>query len=497
MSETSNDVPRHPRLLDLNHIKSYAIMVVGVGIVVSIYYLFTGFGPISGPPGRDFGGPRPGPGPFLQPGGALFGFNLWPLWGSLVTPSLTQISFGLVLLAGFGTVAYGLRRNNSNLPRLPLLVLLGVVFMIGTNLIQGWNSIVSSIGGSSELLADAVRILNPIQFIASFNSIQGTLSVHAVTQPPGAVLTMYVFYLLFESPGAIAIGLSVICSVASVFFVRGIYRRLLDPEASRYGSFLYLLLPAVQVYYLANIYAVVATLVAGTVYFYLQPGVKARLVGCIVCLFLGTFISFLFAYVVLLLLVFEMLQTGFGLSEGVVAWLRRTLFSLRYLAVVCAVVGLAYVFLLVSLGFNYVQAFLYATASENPGGAMILSNFGQYVVTRAEDILDIVVFLGPVLTVLAYRGAKILRADLSKDPASKKQYSLFLSSLVALLLLFLTGAPKKGETARICMFVLPFVLIPVLVYMDRSGMGRREKITLLVLVFVQVVIMQLFGTYIW
>ncbi len=128
---------------------------------------------------------------------------------------------------------------------------------------------------------------------------------------------------------------------------------------------------------------------------------------------------------------------------------------------------------------------------------MLLSSLGHYVSTRAEDILDIMVFFGPVLTVLAYRGAKILRSDVSKDPTSKKQYNLFLSSLLALLLLFLTGAPKKGETARICMFVLPFALIPVLVYIERSGIDRREKITLLVLVFIQVVIMQLFGTYLW
>jgi hypothetical protein len=76
-------------------------------------------------------------------------------------------------------------------------------------------------------------------------------------------------------------------------------------------------------------------------------------------------------------------------------------------------------------------------------------------------------------------------------------YNLVFSSLIALLLLFLTGAPKKGETARICMFVLPFLLIPVLYYLDESQFSRIEKMKLLLLVFVQAIILQLFGQCIW
>ena len=67
----------------------------------------------------------------------------------------------------------------------------------------------------------------------------------------------------------------------------------------------------------------------------------------------------------------------------------------------------------------------------------------------------------------------------------------------ALMLLFLTGASKKGETARIWTFVLPFALIPVLGYMEKSGMGRAERITLLTVVFIQAVIIHLFETWLW
>ena len=69
--------------------------------------------------------------------------------------------------------------------------------------------------------------------------------------------------------------------------------------------------------------------------------------------------------------------------------------------------------------------------------------------------------------------------------------------LIALGILFLTGAPKKGETARICMFILPFLLIPVIAYIQRANMSNRDKGILLLLVFGQAVLMQLFGIWVW
>ena len=91
----------------------------------------------------------------------------------------------------------------------------------------------------------------------------------------------------------------------------------------------------------------------------------------------------------------------------------------------------------------------------------------------------------------------MLREEATEDADSSKKYNLVLSSLIALGLLFLTGAPKKGETARICMFILPFLLIPVITYIQRTNMSRRNKIILLALVFGQAVLLQLLGIWVW
>ena len=160
-------------------------------------------------------------------------------------------------------------------------------------------------------------------------------------------------------------------------------------------------------------------------------------------------------------------------------------------------VGAVYGLLLVTLGFNYINAFLYASALENPNGFMLFSNPVEYFTTRIQDILDIVIFFGPVLSVLAYRGFVMLHEEVVQDTESSKKYHLVLAALIALGLLFLTGAPKKGETARICMFILPFLLILVITYIQKTNMSRRDKIILLVLVFSQTVILQLFGIWVW
>ena len=91
----------------------------------------------------------------------------------------------------------------------------------------------------------------------------------------------------------------------------------------------------------------------------------------------------------------------------------------------------------------------------------------------------------------------MLQKEVSQNANSLKKYNLILAALIALGLLFLTGAPKKGETARICMFILPFLLIPVIAYIQKTNMSRRDKVVLLVLVFGQALFLQLIGSWLW
>ncbi|MBN2230399.1 MAG: hypothetical protein JW779_12490 [Candidatus Thorarchaeota archaeon] len=489
-----------PRLFDRSHLRDYTLFTIGLGFIISLYYVFSGS--FSNGPGRS---PSP-PGGFSPPADSVvmpnmpgLMYNIWPLWGQLVVPSLEGVAIAVLAITLLGISLLALKKRQYRLPALPILLTLGLVLIVLTNLIHGWTTgIADTIGAASEIYSDISKVVDPISFISNYNSLQEILSLHAQTQPPGAVLAIYLLNLIFQTPAFIAIGLSVISGILSAYFINGLYTRLFEKESARYGVFLYLLLPAVQVYYLANIYAIVATLAAGASYFYFHPNKIVSLIGIIVTVFLGTFISFLFVYIPILFLTYELLNSwstsrNQPLSTRVFHWM----LSLNKIIVAGVCIVLVYAVLYFGLGFSYVQAFLYASSLENPSGFMLLASPLDYVVTRLQDILDIVVFFGPVLSVLAYRGLKSMKLTMPLEENATKTFNLVAASLVALLLLFVTGAPKKGETARICMFVLPLLLIPVLYYLNNTAFSRAEKIKLLLLVFGQAVLLQLFGLYIW
>ena len=305
------------------------------------------------------------------------------------------------------------------------------------------------------------------------------------------MLVIYLFYALTGSAAAVSITLALSSAVISAVALRGIYSEFFEKELSNLGVFIYLFLPAVQVYYLANIYAVVATVAILTVYCYLHDNRLVSIAGTLVFSFIGTFISFIFVVIPLALLIYEILTS---MSEGIqiIDSLRNVLKPVGIIAGVVLLYGVAYL----ALGFNYVQAFSVASASENPGGFMLLANPVEYFTSRIEDVLDITVFFEPVLVVLGFRGLQQLRSNPGR-PSNKKAYLLAIAGMIALGLLFLTGAPKKGETARICMFKLPFLLLPVLSFVESAGYSKRDRFLLLVVVLVQAILIQLVGTYIW
>ena len=503
-TESDNKENKSNQLFSREKIRSYLIVMLGMFVITAIYHILIGNN-VSGiprnqpgnPPGNPLGGPignPPGNG-----GGPIAGFDIWPLWGQFVLPDFLGISMVILIIFMFSGVVLYLRKKNTLDLRISIIILVGIVFTILTSLIQGWETgIINPIGGQSEILVDALQISNPLSFIMNFEELQSTLTIHAQTQPPGAVLVIYLLYVIFQNPGSISIALFIISSVFSVYFMNGIYVRLFDEQLSKYAVFLFVLLPAIQVYYLANIYAIVSTLVLGLLYYYFHPNNAVSIIGSFLCLFLGTFISFLFVYTVLFLFIFELFQFfNRKADEPIQNRVKSFLTHPAKLVGICIGVASVYIGMAIFLDFNYITAFLYATSSENPNGFMLIANPLEYLVTRIQDVLDILIFFGPILTVLCYEGFMWLKKNKEMDEIVSTKYNVVLASLVALLLLFLTGAPKKGETARICMFILPLLLIPVITFLQNKDVTWREKVLLLIVVFAQTVLIQTIGVWLW
>ncbi len=498
---TAEEAPAHRDsqsgvLLSRENIWAYVKVTLGIVLIVAFYHILLGPARAGPPDGRrpPSGSPRPPPA-----GDSSRAFNSWPLWGQLVIPSPPEIVVALVVsaVAVIGLVYLHRRGRISLSPWLAAAV--GMISIIATSLIHGWEiGIVQPIGGPIEIFNDAVRVRSVIDFISNYETLQPTLTVHAQTHPPGAVLVIYVLCLAFGSPGMIALGICVISSAGSAVFLKGLVRQLFDEDIAGYAALLYLFLPAVQAYYLANIYAIVATLVLGLTYFYLHPDRRVAFAGSLVCLFLLTFITFLSAFAVLFLFAFETLKALAGTRDGaIVSRVVEVLRSIRLPLLLSACIAAAYALLSLATGFNYINAFLYASSLENPNGLTLLANPIEYVVTRVEDVMDIMIFFGPILSVLAYRGLLMMRDEAGRDGRGLKRYALVVAALISLAILFLAGTPKKGETARICMFILPFLLIPVLTYITGTGMSTKERAMLLGFVFGQAVLLQLFGLWVW
>lgn len=433
------------------------------------------------------------------------GISLWPFWGTFSLPTISEFLIFTIIILSFIIIInyyYGKKPRKLNIYK---IVLLGTLLIIFTNLISGWNTgVVSAIGDNGEIYADAIQIINPITFISEYEYLQDSLTVHARTHPPGAVLLIYFLYIFFNSPGIIAIVICVISSLLSAYFLNGIFKKFFEGEIPKYMVFLYLLLPAIQVYYLANIYAIVTTLIIGVIYFYLHNIRFISIIGCIICTFLTTFISFMAFFIVGCLCIYEILnlkikgslRTDIFLSRDGIKGILKD--SQRLLAIIVGMIGI-YGVLLFALGFNYINSFITAIAAETSQGWKLISNPFEYFTTRIKNVMDILMFFGPVLIILFYKGFKSLKNDKKTNELSTQLFHLVSASIITLLVIFLLGAYDHGETARAAMFIFPFLLIPVAFYLSKNNNqnSRFEMGLLLFVVFSQAIFMQLIGNYVW
>ncbi|MHA1724209.1 MAG: hypothetical protein ACTSXH_05130 [Promethearchaeota archaeon] len=308
--------------------------------------------------------------------------------------------------------------------------------------------------------------------------------------------------MLLKTPGMAAIGICMTSSLFSAFFLNRILRRYFDIELSNYMTFLYLLLPAVQVYYLANMYSIVATLILGVFYFYFHPKRDIAMLGSTICLFLCFFITFMSIFVLVCLFIFELLDgrnKQLFKKETILSKIgfHDLLIHFRKLILLVVSLIISYGAIYLILGYNYLNSLHIAILSENPEGFIIINKPIRYVFTRIKDIMDILMFFGSVLLVLFVRGLKNLRKNNFSEKNVSLLSSLTISGILALLLLFATGAYDHGETARAAIYIYPFLLIPIAFYLKEMNVSEKEKKKLLFIIFFQAILMQLVGDFIW
>jgi hypothetical protein len=404
----------------------------------------------------------------------------WPLsifW--FRTPRWKQVLFAVALGVALHFIMICLSRVKWVLP---YVVLIGMALLLGTTAIQGWvRGFELPITGvwkpGFEYYHDAIQIKDALSFLRDYEQVQPNLLVHSRTHPPGAVLSIYLLLKVLGKPAFASVAIAVVSVCLSCLLLYRIVAAAFGANGfAGYVTLLFMLMPAVQIYYLASIDALIASLLLGVLYLSLfaKPSVWATL-GSVFFLFLASSLTFGFVFVVLVLVGFELIR-----CQGV----RRS---------GTALLGLVLIYLLVYrfCGFNYLHSFAIASADQNPQGFRLLVEPANYFFTRLEGIAEIALFLGPFLAALMARGLRMTR-----KPRSDLLLLAWLG-ISTLLVMLLAGVFPTGETARACLFVQPFLIFPIAVYLRETGASDKDQAVLLHLVFTQTLLMQTFGTFAW
>lgn len=404
--------------------------------------------------------------------------SYWPM--SIFTPrppSWWSILFAMLVFSAFLVAVRFLSRIRN---RVFLIILSGIVLVLLTNLIQGWQMgfwtpIAGDVQGGIQYYHDAIEIDNPLEFVSGFEKMQPSLLVHSKTHPPGAVLTIYALTEVFRSPSIVSVVIAIVSTSLSGYFLYRILRMEFDSSISSYVTLLFLLIPSIQIYYAASLDALIASFMLGALYFFLNASSVKNIIASLLFLFISSFLTFGFVFLLPVMLGFELLRQ------------RSVKRSFCILIGLWSVYALAYLL----LDFNYLNSFRIASMLENPKGFRLISEPASYFFTRLEGVFEIVLFFGPFLTLMLLRGMRKIKKTASNF------YSLSWLAIATLLAMLAAGTFRTGETARCCSYIYPYLMFPIAGYLEAVRISAREEKVLSFYVFSQTVFMQLFGNYFW
>ena len=358
-----------------------------------------------------------------------------------------------------------------------LAALVGTLSILATTAVQGGErGFVHPIAGREPRAAPAQywhdaanqRLesgTDAVLFVRNYARVQPTLAEHGRTHPPGAVLLFAALRAITGNRSGIAAML--ICAAAVALTAFG----LRFAGASPFAVLFFCTLPAVQVYFCATLDAVIAGLFFVAVASFWQPTRRGAAVGAST-LFAASFLTFGVVWVVPVLLAVEIVRT------------RR--FPVRAALMLVTVAGI-YCLLYAVTGFHYLATFRWASTSENPDGFRLLANPAEYVATRIENIADFLVFAGAFAPWAIFRGLKTARHE------AVPVFIAAVAGVVSLLLLFLAGAYRTGETARACLFLYPLAALIA----DCAPLSEPTRRRVLVASLALSAVFQCLGFYFW
>jgi len=399
----------------------------------------------------------------------------WPISMFDPEPFRPGVTLGAALV--LATACFVLYARRAAPPRGPLVALtFGLPSLVLTNWFQGFQAgFVRPIAGEQSYFAESFAVGGVLSYLSHYNEWQAWLGTHARTHPPGAVLLYYFARRLVPNPGALALLLGAAAFALAVVCFFHLARRFVAPRPAATATLVFALLPAVQIYFITSLEAVAAALMLAAVCCSFQAQRLVRFVGSAGCLLGAALLTFGALFVPLVL-------CGHALLA------RR---SLRAPLGIVASVAAVLVFVRVVTGFDWLASLGTASRLENPEGFWLLVNPGSYLFTRLEGLTEVCLFASPLVLVAA---AWLLG---SRSLGQRELRALVGTAFGAFLAMLLAGAFKTGETARSCLFVAPFLVLPVAAVDEARELLPSQRALLAGAVLTQSVLMQLGGQYYW
>lgn len=363
---------------------------------------------------------------------------------------------------------------------LPAVVLVGFILILGSNLTQGvMYGLRKPIDGlglrTNQYYHDALKILDPVEFFQNYPVHQPTLQTHSRSHPPGAILTMYFLIQLLGAPALIALAICAIATPIAGISLYSLLREEFDSPDAGYLTFLFLLIPAIQIYFLATLDALVVAMMLA-VFALVVPRrspVLAAAGGLVLVLL--SMLTFLFVIAV----------------PPVFYYWWRSSRRTRGIPLALGTFVLAHLLILRVTGFSYVQSFITASRFENPNGYGLLLDPSSFIMIRIEGLAEFMLFAGPFVLVAAYAGWKVRGQD-------RRLLSLTSAGIASLLAIMAAGAYRTGEAARAAMFMYPLLIIPIgALLKNEFSWDSSQARLILTATFFQGILMQLAANYFW
>ena len=363
-----------------------------------------------------------------------------------------------------------------------LLFAVAVVFVILGNLSQG-NFDIAFLQPfylkGRQYYSDAVHITDGAIWLRDFTRNLEHFQLHTRTHPPFVTL-LHHWILSISNIETLAISFFAIGCLSFPLFYQILVYLGFTEERRKWMLLLFAVIPSVNIYLLVSIDALVLT---STLIFLLGFARIFHQNRIDVCSFLLIFSGLLLTNLITFSGLFLFAFCGFFSLYFVM----KGKWNFVWLSIMVTVLFIL-TFLLIksATGYSHLDTFLQASHSENPDGFRLLHQPFVYFMTRLEDIGEIFLFLS--FGFLAVFFSKKSGTEVLGNPNSEM---LFFSAVTAISAMLLTGAYGTGETARACMFLVPYFLIML------KDVNNQQFRMLFYLCIFQTFGMQMIGNFYW